>query len=196
MWQPQIKSLNSDRIQQITILQNDRAVTYNEVIKLWQENSDFRVFWISLLKNAPFTAYFWETPPINNTKIDRLFEFVLIDSSQLARVNSEPRAFASHFAATDSNQPVITFLNLNGDACLVVPCPIADLAIYPHLASFIRQAPIEQQHALWQTVGNAIKQKLNDRLMWVSTAGLGVYWLHIRLDSFPKYYRFTTYKKE
>jgi hypothetical protein len=47
MWQPQIKSLNSDRIQQITILQNDRAVTYNEVIKLWQENSDFRVFWIS-----------------------------------------------------------------------------------------------------------------------------------------------------
>jgi hypothetical protein len=30
--------------------------------------------------------------------------------------------------------------------------------------------------------------------MWVSTSGLGVYWLYIRLDSFPKYYNFQPYK--
>ncbi|MDF9799652.1 hypothetical protein OKW21_004915 [Catalinimonas alkaloidigena] len=29
----------------------------------------------------------------------------------------------------------------------------------------------------------------------MSTSGLGVYWLHIRLDSRPKYYQFDPYRK-
>ena len=30
--------------------------------------------------------------------------------------------------------------------------------------------------------------------LWVSTSGLGVYWLHVRLDSYPKYYQHAPYK--
>ena len=29
---------------------------------------------------------------------------------------------------------------------------------------------------------------------WLSTSGLGVYWLHVRLDSYPKYYTYRPYK--
>ena len=35
---------------------------------------------------------------------------------------------------------------------------------------------------------------LSDQPLWVSTCGLGVYWLHVRLDSFPKYYRYAPYQ--
>ena len=31
--------------------------------------------------------------------------------------------------------------------------------------------------------------------LWLSTAGLGVYWLHLRLDTRPKYYSFQPYRK-
>ncbi|MGB1216866.1 MAG: DUF6940 family protein [Saprospiraceae bacterium] len=31
--------------------------------------------------------------------------------------------------------------------------------------------------------------------MWLSTAGLGVYWLHIRMDNRPKYYKHKAYKE-
>ena len=29
--------------------------------------------------------------------------------------------------------------------------------------------------------------------VWMSTSGLGVYWLHVRLDSRPKYYQFAEF---
>ena len=32
-----------------------------------------------------------------------------------------------------------------------------------------------------------------DMPLWVSTAGLGVSWLHVRLDARPKYYRHDAY---
>ena len=33
-----------------------------------------------------------------------------------------------------------------------------------------------------------IESKKPDQKLWVSTSGLGVFWLHLRLDSYPKYY--------
>jgi len=36
--------------------------------------------------------------------------------------------------------------------------------------------------------------RLSDRPLWISTAGMGVNWLHVRLDSRPKYYRHAPYK--
>ena len=35
----------------------------------------------------------------------------------------------------------------------------------------------------------------NDVPVWTSTSGLGVYWLHVRLDSRPKYYQHQPFKK-
>jgi len=39
-----------------------------------------------------------------------------------------------------------------------------------------------------------MQKQISDRPTWLSTAGLGVYWLHLRLDSRPKYYRYQPYK--
>jgi hypothetical protein len=64
---------------------------------------------------------------------------------------------------------------------------------YPHLARFVRRAPAAQQIELWSHLARALETRLSPARLWVSTAGLGVDWLHVRLDSRPKYYRYAPY---
>lgn len=196
MWTSCVETLEAKPTQKISIFREKHQLTYSEVIELWQHNNAFNSFFNSLLAEAPFSAYFWETPPINLSKIDRAFEFVLVDSPQLARVKANFSSFRQYFQSVPASTEVITFPNLGNDALLVVPCPVTEESVYPHLGAFVRNAPQLQQQALWQTVGKAIEENLNNQPTWVSTSGLGVYWLHIRLDSYPKYYSFKPYKVE
>lgn len=135
-------------------------------------------------------GYRWETPPITAANANRDFEFVLIRSDCLDRP-VDRLAFADYF--TDQ-QHVVTFPNLRGDALLVVPCPVVTDSIYGHLASFVREAPSSQVDELWQSVGVAMQSRVGNSPVWLSTAGMGVAWLHVRLDSEPKYYHHQPYK--
>ena len=193
MWTSKCRFINSDNVCQISLCQGDRFLTYAHVIRLWQEDSSFRTFFISLLTNSPYEAYFWETPPITQATSDRNFEFVLVNSPQLAGVKPDYHSFKQYF---QSQEDVVTFANLSQDALLVVPCPLTKESAYPHLAAFVRDAPEEQQHLLWQTLGREIATSLSSQPLWVSTSGLGVYWLHLRLDSYPKYYSYQPYKEK
>ena len=193
MWKSERKLIDGDRIQRISVFSNDKQITYSEVINLWQQDRSFRSFFISLLADTPMTAYFWETPPVTKFTVEREFEFVLIDSPKLADLKPDTSDFQQHFKSATE---VVTFPNLGNDALLVVPCPIAKIVAYTHLASFIREAHHTQQHLLWQTIGRSIEQSLNEQPIWVSTSGLGVHWLHVRLDSRPKYYAFKPYKNQ
>jgi hypothetical protein len=76
----------------------------------------------------------------------------------------------------------------------VVPCPLADEETYAHLATFVRAAPETQRHALWVEVSLAMSRRLGDRPVWLSSAGGGVAWLHVRLDDTPKYYAYRPYR--
>ena len=192
MWKSKRELINDNLIHKISIFKDDKQITYLEVIDLWQQNEKFIEFFISLLADTSMPAYFWETPPINKATVGREFEFVLIDSSKLADVEPDPSDFRQHF--DNSNREVVTFPNLKNDALLIVPCPITDILASTHLADFVRQAPTSQQHLLWQTVGRSIEQNLNKQPIWVSTSGLDVNWLHVRLDSQPKHYCFEPYK--
>lgn len=88
----------------------------------------------------------------------------------------------------------MSFPNLSGDGLMIVPCPTIEEDIYGHLASVLRHAPEDQIIALWKEVGARARQSLNDRPKWLNTAGGGVAWLHVRLDSRPKYYHYTPYR--
>jgi hypothetical protein len=189
MWQARIQEI--EKGQKFTICEQQQVLSFAEVITQWQKEAAFRNFFISLLAEAPYQAFFWETPPVTSQTLYHPFEFVLIDSPALANVEAEAHYFAEHFKeGTD----VVTFPNLGKDALLVVPCPVARLSAYPHLAAFVRHAPPPQIHALWQAVGNAMEQLLGSSPLWLSTSGLGVYWLHVRLDARPKYYQYQPYK--
>jgi hypothetical protein len=122
----------------------------------------------------------------------RPFEFAVLNDPGLAR-DADPAAFAEHFRGR-SGSDVLSFPNIGGDAIMVVPRPLAPPSTYAHLATFVRNAPESQRHALWKSVGDAMSRRLSARPVWLSTAGAGVPWLHVRLDDRPKYYGFTPYR--
>jgi len=84
---------------------------------------------------------------------------------------------------------------LGGDARLVVPTPQGDAGIYTHLASFVRRAPAAQRDAFWQRVGECLAEEIEEGTRWLSTAGGGVSWLHVRIDRRPKYYKYLDYRR-
>ena len=190
----EIVQLSAGRVSLYRLLRDGRPLPWSDVVNRWQDDQCFRSFFISLLGETPFPAYFWETPPLTSATINREFEFVLVDSRQLAGVRADPQTFASHFASAQPGASVIEFSNLGEDATLVVPCPSEPLSAYSHMSTFTRLAPDEQQHQLWTSVGAALEQRLGTQPVWLSTSGLGVYWLHIRLDSSPKYYTHEPYR--
>ncbi|WP_035611042.1 hypothetical protein [Haloferula sp. BvORR071] len=191
MWEFSSKQLDGRTVQG-TVRNGTGPLSYGEVIGLWQGNSGFRQEFAGLLRAAPFEAFFWETPPVNRDCLERPFEFVFVDAPPLLRVKPDVGAFAEHFRG----EAVVVFPNLRGDAVLVVPGPLAEASCYTHLACFLREAPETQVDTFWQGVGEAMKARISDAPVWLSTAGLGVSWLHLRLDSRPKYYRHRAYQAE
>jgi hypothetical protein len=183
-----------DGVRRVALTQDGWPVTYAEVLTLWQTDEPFLGYFIRLLAAAPFAAYLWETPPVTRATIQRGFEFVLVDSPALAGFDPDASAFAPHFDGASPDAGVVTFANLGGDAVLVAPTPRGEPAAYPHLAAFARRAPRDQQHAFWQAVGQAVEARLSESPLWLSTSGLGVAWLHARLDARPKYYSYRPYR--
>ena len=195
MWDARVETGEGGSVHRVRILYDGNPLPYAETLRCWQSDDVFRAFFNRALADAPFPAYLWETPPITSDGSNRPFEFVLVDEPGLAGLVPDPWAFASHFDATSSDKGVAVFENLGGDALLIAPTPQAPDESYPHLAAFVRSAPERQQHAFWQTVGSTLADRLGRHPLWLSTNGLGVAWLHARLDSRPKYYTFEPYLK-
>ena len=171
-----------------------RPVTVAEVLNRWRTDAGFRSWFNDLLAAVPYTAFRWEMPAVTAETVSRAFEFVVLDDPNLAR-RPDPDAFAEHFRdAPDAG--VIEFPNLRGDAILVVPSPVAPSSAYGHLAAFVREAPDIQRHELWQLVGEAVARRVGAAPVWLSTAGAGVSWLHVRLDTRPKYYGYEPYRRK
>ena len=117
-------------------------------------------------------------------------ECAFVESPALARLESDSRPFREHFRESTGS---IAFPSLGKDALLVAPCPVSDSTCYAHLACFLRSAKREEVRQLWKEVAQGLDDRLADAPLWLSTAGLGVSWLHVRLDTRPKYYRHRVY---
>lgn len=191
MWESQLTKINPTTLH-FQILRAGRSMSVAEVVKGWIEDRDFRAFYSQLLTSASFKAFFWELPPMVAQAVDQTFEFVLVNSNNLARVSPIGKAFKTHFS---TDEPIVVFENLGKDATLVVPTPKGKPSAYPHLAQFVRSGPKDQIDEFWKRVGQTYQDHLSDRPLWLSTSGLGVYWLHVRLDTYPKYYTYQPYRQ-
>jgi hypothetical protein len=169
-----------------------------EVFEGWRADETFRAFFIGMLARVPLPAYRWETPGLIAETLSRPFECALVDEPALANVVGDPSPFAEHIGGNaniaTTVASVVQFANLRRDAVLVVPREAGPRSAYGHLAAFVRGAPPAQQHVLWQTVAAAMLARFGKLPVWLSTAGLGVPWLHVRLDDRPKYYAFAPYR--
>lgn len=181
-------------------------ITFANYVERIQSNHDFRNQFIQVLSEVPYRAYQWETPPVTSSSINRPFEFVVTNSPGID-IPPHPAPFEAYFT---SGLDIAVFQNLGGDATLIAPSPDSKssgslhLPNYSHIGVFTQHAPATLQHSLWQTVGQTMQQSIekmeiksdsNNQPIWLNTAGGGVAWLHIRLDSRPKYYRHLPYKK-
>ncbi len=170
-----------------------RVLSYAEVLDLWAGDEAFLDFFNALLSGSGYAKYQWETPALSTLSADRPFEFVVLDAPFLPDAPDQV-TFADFFDSRHSPGGVVAFPNLGGDALMVVPSPFSGSANYSHLAAFYREAPLVQQRALWQVLGREAKALLSERPIWLSVAGGGVNWLHLRIDSRPKYYRYGPYR--
>lgn len=144
-----------------------------------------------VLKDSKYDAFFWEVKPVNKNALKEPFEFVLIQSNSLQNITADDSAFKKYFKEGKS---VVNFPNLRGDAELIVPTPISDVTDYAHLSNFVRSADEKQIIEFWSNVAENYKEKIGVNTKWLSTSGLGVHWLHVRIDTRPKYYQHKEYK--
>jgi len=147
----------------------------------------------SALVNAASHAFRWECPALTASKLDQPFECMLIPAPELDRPADDQPFAAQLDHATDA--AVTVFPNLGGDATLVVPTRGADPAAYAHIGAFVRHAPPAQRDALWRAVADCVRARIGEQPSWLSTAGDGVAWLHVRLDGSPKYFRTRAYRE-
>ncbi len=176
---------------ELRIAEKEAPLSFQNVAKQWQQSPEFCTQFNQALADAPFESYRWELPGLTSENWHAPFQCVLNESLELLRPASS-QSFEEHFPKAVDD--VTMFSNFSGSAQLVVPTPIAAPAAYPHLAAFTRQAPQTQRLSLWRAVGNAFSNRIRAKPVWLSTAGAGVPWLHVRLDNRPKYYSYTPYR--
>ena len=206
---------------QYRILDGDnRTLSFEDMVTLFSDpSSQIHSYFDTILRqhfDGNTGAYFFECPVVTLSTIRRNFEFVLILSEALEKIEADCKAFETHLIEEENVDGVVSFLNIGGDASLVVPCPsplpnhiqqtdsvtrikMGDIRHYAHLAAFQRDAPLSQVKALWRKVFLELSRKLRidydeeEPKIWLSTSGLGVPWLHVRLDTTPKYYNWKPY---
>jgi len=183
----------SGGVLELHIQQDGVRIGYGQFINMLRERRSFRAFFDHALSSAPFESMFWEMPSVTRATLDRAFCCVLLNAPALNAARPDPQAFSAELRGTGPGG-VGVFPNLGGDALLVVPAARADDAAYPHLAAFVRKAPAGQRDVFWAAVGEAVQSRLGERPLWLSTSGLGIAWLHVRLDTMPKYYVHDPYR--
>ena len=173
-----------------------------------------------IIASCPYESILFEAPgtTLQSSNEDQ-FEFALVNQPNLkafAEGNPDRHAFEEYFNSESCSSSendggsdpirVCAFPNLGKDATLISPLPQIGIndATYSHLASFIRNAPKEQVAQFWRQSARAFIDELkhkHERIneyagTWFSTNGMGVAWLHLRIDSLPKYYSYVPFTKQ
>lgn len=180
------------KVLRVRMYEDQRAGTWQQWLDAMLEASAARAAFNAALAAAPFDAFRWECPALRIGHLNAAFECMLIDAPELERP-ADASPFAEPLSRAGTAE-AMAFANLGGDATLVVPTAGAPLAAYAHIGAFVRRAPPAQRDAFWHRVAAVVREGLGQRPLWLSTAGDGVAWLHVRLDTTPKYYRTKAYR--
>ena len=179
-----------------------------DVLEHWQQDSAVCSRFSEVLAGLEFHDFFWECSPVSGQQAAKVpFECVVLDAhGSLASTPASSDDFDEHLnnPKHPGSATVIQFANLGGDAMLVVPRDAMAPAgaqrsvVYGHLAAFVRNAPEAQRAELWRVVAENMQSLLQQdptSPRWLNTEGSGVPWVHARLDSRPKYYHHTAFKR-
>jgi hypothetical protein len=136
-----------------------------------------------------FIALRWESAAITSQVLSDAYQCVVLNDPSIERP-ANPGPFAQYLHAASR----ACVIHSNGkDAKLLIPCEGAAGQQYCHLRAFLQQAPDTQVNDLFQLLGRVLRCSITEQPIWLNTAGGGVAWLHIRVDSRPKYYQYLAY---
>ncbi len=138
--------------------------------------------------SAELTSYvgqvagLWECAPVSAATMDAPVQMVLLPNRRIAGLRANPGPLRQYFSP--AGEPV-AFWSLGGDSRLVCPSGPGD---FPQLHAWAN-TPGADHAALWRLVGLELQAWWSNtpEPLWLSTHGLGVPWLHVRLDPRPKY---------
>lgn len=94
---------------------------------------------------------------------------------------------------------VASFSSLHKNATLIIPILQNEVSNFKNLKEFTNNSSLEQWEALWQKVSEKMEESLlnaNGASRWLSTSGLNVHYLHVRINNSPKHYCYEEYLKE
>lgn len=129
--------------------------------------------------------FFYETSPIT-PKMNTKYEHKFIESDRLEKLKPSHKKFQKHLI---NKRDIAHFANLPKTAILIVPVPRKHKN-YATLKDFVDNASKSQQKKFWKCAAKSIKEMLKYHdVIWVSTHGLGVPYLHLRIEVEPKYYQ-------
>lgn len=176
---------------------SDRKLSWATAASSLESDAAFQDLLSRVLSESRFEAFLWECAPLSPARAAEFpFEFAVVRCDSLLRAKEDSRTFGAYLDdAKRVGKKVVRFENLGGDARLVVPSKEPEVE-YAHMGRFIRSAEVGQAREVWIAVGdevNGLVRKGDTGSYWVSTCGLGVYYVHVRIDTTPKYYTYAPY---
>jgi hypothetical protein len=198
------EGFHGKQIIRYSLFDNDIPVTFSQFFEaLTNPESGIHRPFFQILKEFPSEAYFWEAAPVTpDSYYVSQYEFIILSSRELAGITADISSFESYINDAKSKQEVVAnFWNIGRNAMLVAPCPLNVDANsyfqYSHLANFMKNGSYDHLLVFWHRVAVEFQKLMKSRhweKVWISTSGLGVSWLHVRLDQYPKYYNYIPYK--
>ena len=177
------------------------------------------------LQDPNTEAYYFEMPAMNNFTTNSPFECILEFAPGLTR-SPNPSAFMDHFhgpgnvavfdnlgrdATLVAPKPLPgvdhkCYTHLAAFMKRAPPHQVATETLRSSynlqivvIVNFCTANPLPQVREFWQAAGKTALRLMDthpNKTIWMSTAGGGVPWLHLRFDSSPKYYTYTPYKQD
>ncbi len=151
--------------------------TWNQMIKAWKSGRKLPV-----VKGSVF----WETSVAKDGGESPYREKTRSASQQLPMTRpADPSKFKKHLK---NKRTPVSFWSLGTPPTLLVVPPDTGKN-FSHIGTFYANSSLDERRALWKKVAVELEKKLKrGEKVYVSTHGLGIDWLHVRLSKTPKYY--------
>ena len=192
MWESKAEQVDKGVL--LRLFEDGSPLSFVDYFTALSGDTSFVSWYTELLAGSNFISFYWEHPPLTIGAMEFPAEFVLTDAPSLTGLRADQATFSNQFEGA-SPDSVMVFDNLGGDATLVVPHTLEGTQSCAHIAPFVRGASAKLVCDLWRTTAETVIDSITEQPLWLSTSGLGVSWLHVRLDSRPKYYQYLPYKQ-
>ena len=161
--------------------------TWGEVLNEWRHGNYLDI------KNKNLEKYMIFFKPFNNKNSS--FEYELIPEDELPD-DQDFTPYIDHLTNLPKSKHSVSFMNLTNNIMLIVPKPVKNKN-FSHINNFTQNASETHKKSLYRNIAINLENVLNDlkptEYVYLSTHGLGVPYLHYRIEITPQYFNQTSF---